>query len=268
VAFNPDGKRLAANGRWDCQTRVWDLPAAVPRLWPNEHQDGILGGAVAFLDNKTLAMGGQDADKGVVRLLQVTASELQQVHTFRGLDAKLESLAVSADGRLLAGAAPGDDPVVAVWDLRERNRQQPLYRLPGVHHGSVGSVAFSPSGDVLAYASVEPRGRFDGTEYLVRLWNVAGGSPRKLEPLPGHTAPVQAVAFAPNGQFLATADDEGRLILWDPNGGKNLQDWRLPGAITALVFAPDSRHLAVGNGNGTVYVLRLKAGPTRPASGK
>jgi WD40 repeat protein len=268
VAFNPDGKRLAANGRWDCQTRVWDLPAAAPRLWPNEYQDGILGGAVAFLDNKTLAIGGQDADKGVVRLLQVTASELQQVHTFRGLDAKLESLAISADGRLLAGAAPGDDPVVAVWDLRERNRQQPLHRLPGVHHGSVGSVTFSPSADVLAYASVEPRGRFDGTEYLVRLWNVAGGSPRKLEPLPGHTAPVQAVAFAPNGQLLATADDEGRLILWDPNGGKNLQDWRLPGTITALVFAPDSRHLAIGNGNGTVYILRLKGGPTRPASGK
>ena len=32
-------------------------------------------------------------------------------------------------------------------------------------------------------------------------------------------------------QLAPTADDEGRLILWEAGTGKNLQDWRLPGAI-------------------------------------
>jgi hypothetical protein len=31
----------------------------------------------------------------------------------------------------------------------------------------------------------------------------------------------------------------------------------LPGPILAVGFAPDGRHLAVANANGTMYILRL-----------
>ena len=44
----------------------------------------------------------------------------------------------------------------------------------------------------------------------------------------------------------------------DASSGKRLNRWQWPGmSTTALAFAPDGRHLAVGNRNGTVYVLRL-----------
>jgi len=37
----------------------------------------------------------------------------------------------------------------------------------------------------------------------------------------------------------------------------------LPGPIDKVLFSPDGKHLATGNGNGTVYILRLLAELTR-----
>ena len=33
--------------------------------------------------------------------------------------------------------------------------------------------------------------------------------------------------------------------------------WQLAGSVRRLVFSPDGQFLATGNGNGTVYILRL-----------
>ena len=38
----------------------------------------------------------------------------------------------------------------------------------------------------------------------------------------GHTAPVQAVAFAPDGTHLATASDDGTARIWDTTTGRHL----------------------------------------------
>jgi ECF sigma factor len=38
---------------------------------------------------------------------------------------------------------------------------------------------------------------------------------------------------------------------------RKLAAQKLPGYVHGVAFAPDGRHLATVNGNGTVYVLRL-----------
>jgi hypothetical protein len=48
-----------------------------------------------------------------------------------------------------------------------------------------------------------------------------------------------------------------RLVVWDTASGKALHTWDWPLACQAVAFAHDGKHLAVGNANGTVYVLRL-----------
>ena len=72
---------------------------------------------------------------------------------------------------------------------------------------------------------------------------------------------VTSVAFAPDGQTLASAGPTGRLMLWQTATGQKLREWQLPGTILRVEFTPDGRHLALGNANGTVYVLRLAAAP-------
>jgi ribonuclease J len=40
-------------------------------------------------------------------------------------------------------------------------------------------------------------------------------------------------------------------------GTSKLREWKLPGGVWRAAFAPDGRHLATVNRNGTLYILRL-----------
>jgi hypothetical protein len=62
--------------------------------------------------------------------------------------------------------------------------------------------------------------------------------------------------------LLAGTQPDGRVIVWETGTGKS-RDWKMPGPVGAVAFALDSRHLATGNANGTVYILRLAEAPRR-----
>ncbi len=51
------------------------------------------------------------------------------------------------------------------------------------------------------------------------------------------------------------------MILWDTATGKKWCEWKARSKVNSLAFAPDGRHLATANDNGTVYVLRLADSP-------
>jgi WD40 repeat protein len=88
---------------------------------------------------------------------------------------------------------------------------------------------------------------------------LTGAEPKERAVLKGHTLALTRVLVSPDGKLLASSGSDGRVLVWDAASGKKLQEWQLPGHVDNLVFAPDSRHLATGNGNGTIYVLRLHA---------
>jgi hypothetical protein len=47
------------------------------------------------------------------------------------------------------------------------------------------------------------------------------------------------------------------VFVWDVDGKPKYQ-WQLLGPVRTVAFTADGNHLAIGNSNGTVYVLRLK----------
>jgi WD40 repeat protein len=67
------------------------------------------------------------------------------------------------------------------------------------------------------------------------------------------------VAYSRSGEVLATGGEDGRVVFWDPAPAiaKKLQEWQLGGPVYTLRYAPDGKHLAVGNANGTIYIMRL-----------
>ncbi len=90
------------------------------------------------------------------------------------------------------------------------------------------------------------------------IWDCSGAGPEGREPamLP-HDAPVCAVAFQHSHGLLATASQDGVVMLWSPERKQPLRATvKMPVAATKLVWSPDDRHLAIGSEKGTVYVLK------------
>jgi WD40 repeat protein/tRNA A-37 threonylcarbamoyl transferase component Bud32 len=82
----------------------------------------------------------------------------------------------------------------------------------------------------------------------------------------GHESQVQAVAWAPGGERLASADRQGIVRVWSLTDGRDrpLFEMRLkPGGVTALAWSPDGTHLAAACG-GVVRLWEAGSGEEEP----
>jgi WD40 repeat protein len=102
------------------------------------------------------------------------------------------------------------------------------------HTSLVYSVAFSPSGKLLA------TGSFDNT---AKIWDFA--TRKELRTLKGHAAPVYCVAWSPDGKLLATASQDKTIRLWNPEDGKSLRELKgHTDIVDTVAFSPDGKLLA------------------------
>jgi WD40 repeat protein len=64
--------------------------------------------------------------------------------------------------------------------------------------------------------------------------------------LPGHTEPIQAVAFAPDGLSAATAGQDATARVWSLSRIRASQRTSVPhgGAVTTVAYSPDGKTLA------------------------
>jgi WD40 repeat protein len=241
VAWSPDGKRLAAAD--DAQVIVWNADSDEElRTLPTPGK-----GLLAFTpDGRTLLTARVDCSKG-------------ERHAFTRWDVKTGTpqkpcelptsgsyafFHLSPDGRTVFVSY--DRPAEARVRAYDAQTGQERFPLTG-HAGAVPSVAVSPDGRTLA----------TGGSRTIRLWDLAGWRPGEPSPpfrtLPGHTNEVWSLAFSPDGKLLASGGIDGLLRLWDPAGGRKVND--LIGhspAYSYLTFSPDGRTVAAGGEAGTI----------------
>jgi WD40 repeat protein len=171
------------------------------------------------------------------------------------------AIAMSADGRRFATA--DSDGGVRLWDAQSRATIR-TWNLKAL----VSHLAFSPDGAHLAAAqraavTVLPTDgsasrRFDGGRWVVfhpdgsRLAIAEDDSTaiyewptgRRLHTLTGHSKPVWACAFSPNGQQLATTGGDSTVRIWDVRTGKPVGEPRpFPQLIYSLQYLSDGRLL-------------------------
>lgn len=192
VAFAPDGT-LITSGLKSLELVTWD-PVTGRRLGRISDPDNPLGGGQLAVtpDGTVLAQGGEENE--IQRLKSDGGGPRPEMSEFRGT---ATSMALSADGHLLAAAGLGAPPMLFRLDVD---------RLP--HPQLVGYVAFEPGGTRMASGSSDPR---------IRVWDTATSNIVSTIELTGHDGGPIGLAWGAGGVIVATLSD-GRILAFDADG--------------------------------------------------
>ena len=273
LAFDGSSGVLASGG-FDGRLILWDVEHL--RMLTTVVQQLARFSTVAFShDGRFLAAGDWD---GAIRLwpMQVDGSAGPST-TIRANGAIVRTLAFSPGDAALAS---GDrDHHVALWDMS--TAKLPRVLTPD-HAGEVWSVAFSPTGDVLASAGADGK-------VILRHWKgpepvatqmvggtiraVASDPARRLVVMAGAkdvgirwyvlgvgaqgtstvTDEVVSIDISPDGRFVATGDAGGHVDLWDVNTRQQLRRLASGRAVVqSLSFDHAGDALAAGYDDGSI----------------
>ncbi|QDU60271.1 Serine/threonine-protein kinase StkP [Planctomycetes bacterium Pan216] len=226
-----------------------DLPA--PGSFPGGWKEravltGHEGGVAHLAFSPTQPHLATISADGTVRIWDIATETTIQIIRTSGKDHD-RALAYSPDGKKLAVAVGGDEPVVKLWDTEKAAfEEEPLG--PGRLAG-----AFSPDGKSVVLALGEELRMIDVASRKVQ-WTTKTGI--------GQSG-VCCVNFSPDGTLIATGG--GMTVdLWDPATGESLGRWktlmRLGEKINQTAFSPDGKQIAAGSDYDRSYVFEVDSG--------
>jgi WD40 repeat protein len=239
--LSPDGGTLVAS---KFSFSLWDVAGPKKRTKNFDHHTHGPVHQSLSADGRWLARGSWNP---ALSLYDLSGPEPRPHAVIKelGENRSVRSVALSPDGTTLVVAPDqqNDPEPILVWRVTDKGLQKLAF--PYVT-GEL--VRFSPDGKTLAV----------GDRRSVALVDLTQPASPTRHRLPfgddgwGWNLDVQ---FSPDGTRLVTTR-ERMVTLWSADG-KKLASWDTPAGVGAVAFDPAGRHLAVGNANGTVWVLRL-----------
>jgi WD40 repeat protein len=255
IEFSPDGLRLTARSA-DSTVNIWRLDNGdVEKQLRTvlKVQESRMAGAVQSDDNRWIvaACNGFRPGETTVRLWDISGRNPNTNYfDLPGNRGRIQSVAVSRGGQWVAvGNHDGD---IALWNTAIHPLRGITKLLKAGKHG-VNPPVFTPDGRKL----VTSEGT-EGGDCVIRIWDLAAGDPAATVTLEGHVAPVRKLAVSTNSRCLASADDTGRVYVWNldvPAGEARVASLEAHvDEVTALEFGYDGRRLYTAGLDGRVCV--------------
>ena len=285
VSSSPVSSSLVASGSEDGAIRLWNAQTYQCLKTLRAHSSRVW--SVAWRPGPELVLASA-SEAGEIRLWQPQTAQL--LKQFSAHKARIWQVAWSPDGEILGSAS--QDKTLRLWD-RQGNR---LKLLKG-HSAGVTCLQFSPDGCRMASGSEDcdlrlwdletgqvralkghrdrvmdlqfsPDGQYLASvsfDQTLRLWQVQCESRSELESesksepvLQGHTNQLWAVAFSPDGAWLASAGQDQVIWIWEVASQTcSAQLSGHQGLITTLAWSPDGNYLISGSEDETIKIWTL-----------
>jgi serine/threonine protein kinase len=225
--FTPDGEYILSASN-DKTIRQWNVETGRTERVFAGHTQAVTCIALNLTRN-ILASGGLD------RLIKLWDWQTgKETRTLSNHTNYIRALAFSPDNQVLASGS--DDRTCKFWEIGTGEQIGNL-----VATNWLQSLAFSPDGALIAGGTVDNR---------ILVWDVA--TTKLLFTLSGHQGiitGIEAVAFSPNGQILASAGAEDKTIkLWHLKTQTLLTTLSgHKGGVSSIAFSSEGKMLVSGS---------------------
>jgi WD40 repeat protein len=234
ICFSPDSQEIAsASG--DHSVKIWNIDSGRESSSPIEHETWVTSVCFSPDGNKILS---SSAD-GIIKYCAIDRNSLTKVEKvclqWQKYTREIRLLVCSPDGRRIAAFTTND--IVAIWN----NEGKELRTLKG----SVGSLCFSPDGELIALGMV------DGEVQIHSVNRQEKGTTFSM-----HSSMVNSIYFGPDGKTLISASIDGKVncvnlsgdILYNLRGPSN---W-----VKSIWLNPNGRNIASITADNTLILWR------------
>lgn len=240
VAFSPDSNVVAA-GSQDGHVRLWDTATDTSSLQPHENPVS----SVAFSPTGQLLVS-TSSDR-TARLWNVSTGRCERL--LEGHTDRITTAVFSPNGELIASASC--DKTIRLWDTKSGKCRRHLRG----HTDDVTAVCFSPDGMKIASASKDRTVSLWCTnkDWRSTLPTLLAPSKESVKLFKGHSLPINAVSFSPDGRFVVSASDDRTARVWNIETRSHISLTGGRAQFVAVAFSTNGSKVAAASADRNIW---------------